>query len=206
MRCVAKTHKDPGPDGTPKSRPIVGASKGLTTSLGELLSDILDPVAKTVEDPREAQSTEELMRSIQETNVTLEQQKVEDCLVASMDVEALYPSIDQVAASKIVKEEYIRSDVEVKDVDWRMVALYLAVTVPEEELVREGIFHLVARKRKNKGRKTTVRNPKISGPLKRSERKPEEGENQSTDQEEEEVLRIGERLDQEIEDSEPDNN
>ena len=94
LRCVAKTHKDPGPDGTPKSRPIVGASKGLTTSLGEILSDILDPVARTVEDPREAQSTEELMRSIQETNLTLEQQEVKDCLVASMDVEALYPSIN----------------------------------------------------------------------------------------------------------------
>ena len=35
MRCTAKTHKPVGPGGVPKSRPIVGASKGLTTGLGE---------------------------------------------------------------------------------------------------------------------------------------------------------------------------
>ena len=122
--------------------------------------------------------------------------------MASMDVEALYPSINQVAAAKIVKAEYMNSDIEVKDVDWKIVALYLAVTVPEEELLREGIFHLTARKRRNKGRKTTVRNPKISGPLKRSERKPEEMDRQ----EEEDVIRIGECLDQEMEDTEPDEN
>ena len=64
MRCTAKTHKPLGPNGVPKSRPIVGASKGLTTALGELVSDLLEPLAKGAEDQKKAQSTEELMRVI----------------------------------------------------------------------------------------------------------------------------------------------
>ena len=46
LRAVAKTHKATDPEGTPKSRPIVGAARGLTTPLGEQLSDLLEPVAK----------------------------------------------------------------------------------------------------------------------------------------------------------------
>ena len=49
----------------------MGASKGLTTGLGELLSDIQEPLTKANKDPKEAQSTEELMRSIKEANMRL---------------------------------------------------------------------------------------------------------------------------------------
>ena len=45
LRCMAKTHKPLEADGVPKSRPVVGAAKGLTTALGDLLSDILEPLA-----------------------------------------------------------------------------------------------------------------------------------------------------------------
>ena len=41
MRATAKTHKGPGEDGVPKSRPIVRACRGLTTPLGELISDLI---------------------------------------------------------------------------------------------------------------------------------------------------------------------
>ena len=89
-----------------------------------------------------------------------------------MDVEALYPSIDHKAAAEIVKEEYMTSNVEVEEVDWRMVVLYLAVTVEKTELIKEGIYHLTARRSTNvRGRRPTVRTPKVSGPLKKEERR-----------------------------------
>ena len=75
MRCTAKTHKPVGPEGVPKSRPIVGASKGLTTALGELVSDILEPVARVEPDPKEAQSTEELMSAIKEAKPQNERER-----------------------------------------------------------------------------------------------------------------------------------
>ena len=59
LRCVAKTHKAANKDGTPKSRPIVAASEGLTTALGEILSDLIEPIARTKDASTEAQSTTE---------------------------------------------------------------------------------------------------------------------------------------------------
>ena len=81
------------------------------------MSDILEPLAKANEDPREAQSMEELMRSIKEANMRLSEVGRRDCLIGSMDVEAWYPSLDQRQSVKMVREEYIRSEFEVKDVN-----------------------------------------------------------------------------------------
>ena len=57
--------------------------------------------------------------------------------------------------------------------DWRAASLYLALTVDRQELVRDGIAHLVARRRETRGRKPTVKCPKMSGPLSRDQRKEE---------------------------------
>ena len=67
LRATAKTHKPPDGQGLPKSRPIVGAARGLTTPLGETLSDLIEPVAKARSKQWEAQSTEEVLRMIEET-------------------------------------------------------------------------------------------------------------------------------------------
>ena len=48
---------------------------------------------------------------IQDTNNELTKDAIKDCMIASMDVEALYPNIDQEAAAKIVKEGYIKSEI-----------------------------------------------------------------------------------------------
>ena len=51
-----------------------------------------------------------------------------EVMVGSMDVMALYPSIDQVHSARIVREECLRSDLEVENIDWRAATLYLALT------------------------------------------------------------------------------
>ena len=45
LRCVAKTHKPVLNDGTPKTRPIVSATRGMGTALGEVLSDLVTPIS-----------------------------------------------------------------------------------------------------------------------------------------------------------------
>ena len=95
LRAVAKTHKPPDPEGCPKSRPIVGASRELTTPLGEVLLDMLEPVARSRDKIWEAQSTEEVLRKISEANLRLKIKGAKQIMVGSLDVEALYPSIDK---------------------------------------------------------------------------------------------------------------
>ena len=55
----------------PKSRLIVGATKGLTIALGEMISDLIELIARVCPEQSEAQSTEDLMREIEETNVKI---------------------------------------------------------------------------------------------------------------------------------------
>ena len=102
MRCMAKTHKPIGENGVPKSRPVVGAAQGLTTPIGDLILDIIEPLARVEPEKTEAQSTEELIRSIQEANTGLKNVRDDNTVLASMDVVALYPSIDQREAAAIV--------------------------------------------------------------------------------------------------------
>ena len=41
-----------------------------------------------------SQSTEEVLKKIETANMRLEEEQVKDAVVGSLDVEALYPSID----------------------------------------------------------------------------------------------------------------
>ena len=114
-------------------------------------------------------------------------------------------AVDQVSSAKIVREEYIRSDLEVENVDWKAAALYLALTVDRQELVREGIAHLVPRRKDGRGRRPTVKSPKMSGPLPRTERlEGRKEELEDVEWEAEDQLQIGARLDQDPQDTEPD--
>ena len=69
----------------------MGASKGLTTPLGEVLSDLIVPITLIKTETREAQSTEEVLRSIEDAKIKLKGGKVEGMAIGSMDVKALYP-------------------------------------------------------------------------------------------------------------------
>ena len=146
LRSTAKTHKATGDNGVPKSRPIVGASKGLTTPLGELLSDLIEPLSRMNEDSDEAQSTEEVMRKIEEANKILAEKGVNDISLGSMDVVALYPSLDQEESAKIVAESIMESEIDIEGMDLDIAGVYLATVWDKERQQREGVFHLLPRK------------------------------------------------------------
>ena len=118
---MAKTYKPVGGNGVPKLRPIVGATKGLTLALGEMILDLIELIARICPEQSEAQSTEELMREIQESYSKISDKSGKEIVVASMDVSALYPSLDQAESARIVKE-FISPGLEIEGVDWRYVA------------------------------------------------------------------------------------
>ena len=163
---MAKTHKATDPEGVPKSRPIVGAARGLTTPLGEQLSDILEPVAKGRDVIWESQSTEEVLRKIKEANEALEREKVKDIMVGSLDVEALYPSIDQVEGPRLVAEEVRRSKVQFENINYHIAAVYLGSTMSTERQTKEGVRDLIPKRkiRTKRGRKPTVHSKELGGP------------------------------------------
>ena len=136
-----------------------------------MLSDIIEPITKLSPVCKEAQSTEEIMREIEDCNTRLLLNPSRNIMVGSMDVVALYPSIDQRLGARIVAEEFLKSGIEVQGVDYRAASIYLSVNVHKDELQREGLLHLIPRRVSNLGRKHTIRTPELSGPIPRSERR-----------------------------------
>ena len=67
------------------------SGNSLTTGLGEILSDLIEPVSRSRKQQREPQSTEEVLRKIQDTNQRLMEEKIKNVAIGSLDVEALYP-------------------------------------------------------------------------------------------------------------------
>ena len=83
----------------------------------------------------------------EDANRRMEEEQVRDVMVGSMDVVALYPSIDQKVGAQIVAEELVRNQVTYKGVDMEKVVQYLAATMSAERQAAEGVEHLIPKKR-----------------------------------------------------------
>ena len=100
---------------------------------------------------------------IQETNCKLREGNINNFVVGSLDVEALYPSIDQVQGPEIVAQEIIKSSLTFENVDEHLLGVYLAVTFGKERSVREGVWELLPKRKAEgtRGRKPTVHSQEI---------------------------------------------
>ena len=79
------------------------------------------------EESDEAQSTEEVMRKIEEANKILAEKGVKDISLGSMGVVVLYPSLDQEESARIVAESIMESEVDIEGVDLDIAGVYLAI-------------------------------------------------------------------------------
>ena len=74
----------------------------------------------------------------------------EKCVVLSMDVKALYPSMQWDDIVVAVKEMIEKSELEIDNLDWREVGKYIAVMVPEEIIEKEGLMHVIPKRKKRR--------------------------------------------------------
>lgn len=171
LRKTAKTDKDVDSNRLPKSRLIVEAARGLTTPLGEILSDLIEPVAKARTPRWEAQSNEEVLRMIKSTNLRLENEGVKNVVIGSLDVIALYPSISQTEGLKIITEEVMKSQIDYENVDMHLCGLYIDMMLTKDELRREGLNKLIPNRKaqSNRGRRPTVHTKELAGPRKKEQ-------------------------------------
>ena len=96
MTTTPKDHKPLPDSGVPKSRPLCNASQTINGRLSEAVSDTLSDMLAADGDSAEVVSTEDLLSKVEDFNNLIREGQVEgDKLVlGSLDVEALYPSID----------------------------------------------------------------------------------------------------------------
>ena len=139
---LRKTHK-PVPD--PPVRPVCGASNAPNSRLGHFLSRIVNHFTDCTENSTECRSSEDMRAAFSTFNKLSKSTKLK-CQILSMDVKALYPSMSWEEIIKSVKWIIMRSDMKIENVDWFEAGKYLAVMMTKEEIVEEGLQHVVPKR------------------------------------------------------------
>ena len=159
---LVKTHKE-----ELKMRPVCYAKASqchngpLTSLLGIALNLFIEAADRDTR--TEVESTEELYHAIKQTNDNTNRDEGQkgpfqnngSLEFSSLDVKNFYPSIHpsihiDVAAEE-VKLEVMESEAEVQGVNYEEAALFLACTMSQEDIDREGLTHAVHRRKKVKG-------------------------------------------------------
>ncbi len=139
----------------PPVRPVCGASEAPNSRLSNFLSRVINDYADSIGIDTECRSSEEMRAAFEEFNKREERERKE-CGVISMDVKALYPSMDWSEIMKAVREMIESSEKQVEDVDWVEISRYLAITMTKEEIEKEGLQKVIPRRSKCPNRKVTV--------------------------------------------------
>ena len=121
----------------PPSRPVCGAVISCNYRISYFLSQILKPLIKDA--PECCDSTEDLLHRINTINET---EDLSDCVLGSMDVEALYPSIDIDFAVEKCVELLKESNISFNNVNTDELGLYITLLTTVEERQEEGITDL----------------------------------------------------------------
>ena len=139
MKILPKIHKAATAAGHPQSCPVVTAASGLSSRSGDILSDFLGPIILLNQPRMEDQSTGEVLSQLEDAATAIEESGYRDIMVGSLDVQALYPSLDQKETAKIVGELVMESRADISGVDYRSVPVFVASNMDQEEIKREGL-------------------------------------------------------------------
>ena len=131
LKLQPKVHKDPAPGGHPQSRPVVTASSGISSRAGDILADILEPMVAVSLPSQEDRSTEEVISQLEEAERLIKESGLTGIMAGSLDVKALYPSLDQQGAGESVAKFVRESKLDIEGISWREVQIYLASSLDE---------------------------------------------------------------------------
>ena len=116
---------------------------------------MINNYADSAEHDPECSSTEEMRAAIEDFNDLDDEQKKE-CLLVSMDEKALCPSMTWSEILLAVKEMILASPMMIENVDCVVVARYIAVMIPEEEIEQEGLRLGIPKRKKIRTIRITV--------------------------------------------------
>ena len=149
LYLVMKDHKPIRGDESIPARPICGAVTSHNGQLSHILSIIVNAMADHYGTDTESTSTEDMIASI---NVFNNHNTKKNMNIISMDVKALYPSLDIKIVAATVGQMYQTSELEVKGVVWKEACKYLALVLRPEEIEEIGLQDVVPQRKHNRGR------------------------------------------------------
>ena len=137
----------------PPGRPVCGGDVSYNKRLSHLISTLITDIYKDEETV--CSSTEELLAEVEKLNLLGIN---ESDIVGSMDVEALYPSLDIDFTIEKVCEQIMNSTIEFEGLNYKELSLYLSLVRTEEELQQMELDDVCPKRRHKRGPR-----PKITG-------------------------------------------
>ena len=134
----------------PKTRPVCGAKDCLNMRLSHTLSLILKELLP--DNSTYCDSTEDLLAEIENLNNDEVNTNWE---IGSLDIEALYPSLDIPKCAEVVSQELYKSDIEIKNINWKEVMLYLRYMLDDNKIRKKGLWRFCPKRRCAVGRPPT---------------------------------------------------
>ena len=147
LYLLRKDHKQYDSEITgPPGRPVCGGNVSYNKRLSHLISIMLTDLyihEKTV-----CMSTEGLLAEVERIN----DEGLEDGhIIGSMDVEALYPSLDVEFTVDKVCELFSNSTMNIDGINYKELTLYLSLNKTDEQLRTMGIHEVCPKRRSNRG-------------------------------------------------------
>ena len=135
----------------PKTRGVCGARDCLTMRLSHVLSMILKELVP--HNDTHCDSTEDLLAEIETLNNTAEVNP--RWKVGSLDIEALYPSLDISKCAEIITKELYEGEITIKNIEWKEVMLYLRYMWDDNKLRSKDLWEYTPMRRNARGRLPT---------------------------------------------------
>ena len=89
----------------------------------------------------------EVLRKIKEANEILEKYCVKEIRIGTVDLVALYPSIDQREGPRLVSKEVRKSSMNYENINYHLAAVYLGSTMTIERQIKEGMRKLILQRK-----------------------------------------------------------
>ena len=154
----------------PKLRVVCGGLESSNVPLSHMLSEILTFLGDIIDRKVGALclSTEEMCGALEVYNQWAANTKAP--VVFSMDVVAMFPSLQHEGVARTCRDEFLESDLDIEDVDTEALGLYLAILYQDrrEELVDLGLDQVVQRRRHHKARKILITTEEVLEPGERT--------------------------------------
>ena len=101
-----------------------------------------------------------MLAAIKKVNTELKENDKK--VIGSMDVKALYPSLDISFTTEIVCEEFFRSGIKIDNINYEEMGLYIRLNKSEEYIKERKINEICPKRKYKNGKPTITRNGMIA--------------------------------------------
>ena len=143
-----KDHKD-----VVSTRPVVSGNEGTGANLSNILSEVIEPLADSMMDKFEINSTEDGISRIDACNEKLANEwKPGDIIgLIGADVSKLFQSMSARNTARIVREAFLESDLMLPGINYQTAALYIRIGMTDTEIRAAGVTAIVPVRKYTKG-------------------------------------------------------